>query len=595
MPTTNNNFFVYIGDNWEQINPDFTNEVEYLQQLIVILNNKIDKLTDNLEAVNSYTEIKNKIINLLKEKLKYYICDYPLPDDCYELGKLASVIKYNNMALIPSYYIDNQKGNDSNTGYTLFKPRKTLPNTLEDERKVSGIYLIRLLDSTQTYYIEDLVNSINDKNVWTVIVGNSLDNTQVKLESKTENYTEITPQLTIMHTTINNNLYLSPSSKINFVNIQTDGQIHINNGTVTTENLTQTNGTFIDNTNPNIILEDNATYSTSFADGAVTVAPTGNMIRIKDFDPLPNSTQISNLEELNTLINYLKTAINTDNTNIDELIDSIPDVNPYIDNLTIRIVDYLYKQFAGNQSILYQPITLTDYSTNEVLGELDEWYNGRSLANVLSDTTTVRNVKVAISNLFELILEITNSTNYTASTFRTLLNNNKISGLDMPSSTNVYNASNYSTGGEYQIPLPTDFKLENKGTQFNIANTDTAEFRFGYDNNDNNTQNYIQMLMTEDTITFNEVNGATTTPLTTFTLPDTTTTSKVIKWSLYARKDKTLNIIFNDETYETTLNQAISNPYLYINIPSNSTSLRRVTGTTAAQGITITEYPTRII
>ena len=50
MPTTNNNFFVYIGDNWEQINPDFTNEVEYLQQLIVILNNKIDEYYDRISA-----------------------------------------------------------------------------------------------------------------------------------------------------------------------------------------------------------------------------------------------------------------------------------------------------------------------------------------------------------------------------------------------------------------------------------------------------------------------------------------------------------------------------------------------------------------
>ena len=600
MPTTNNNFFVYIGDNWEQINPDFTNEIEYLQQLITILNGKIDRLTDNVESLNNYDDIKLKIRTLLQDKLKYYLYNYNLPSNVYDLAKLYSMIAYkdNNGTGKCTYYIDNRNGSDTNDGLSIFSPRKTLPSTLDETKALNGAIGVRLIDSPIPYDLSELARDISDPYIFLIFQGNHKDPSQVQLQNST--YAEFNMQgsmLAFFDLTIHNSLYIQKEGDIGFYNCNIDSNIYIepisDSNTIYLEKSDITLEDYYGSTEFNSIVpyfqstNDTLTFASQL--GMANMSALTYRLDYIDIEPT-NNTDINNLDDLTSYIQYLQKILNSESVNTTELINEIEPITISIDNNKRLIVsNTISNSNTKAYSILTAPLKIYDYNTNELLVNTNDWNNYYSLSSNIS-LDTPKNLKITISNIFEILYENSVKTTTTVANFRTALNNNKINGTNLPANTNVY-ATSYSNGGEYKYTLPSNFSLTVKNSHYTITNTGTAEYRFGYDNTDTDPQHYIQMLMTEDTITFNDINNGTTTQLHQFTLPSDTTNTTNITYTITYRTNGLLNIEFNGEKYNTVLTSPLSCSDWYINIPSNATSLRTI----AQGGIEVTEYPNPII
>ncbi len=600
--TTTNNFFVYADDSWKQINSDFTTEIDYLQQLILILNNKLDKLTDNVESLNNYEDIKNNIRNLLQNKLKFYLYNYTLPSDIYQLAKICSIINYKDENYNHcSYYIDNVNGSDENDGLSIFTPRKTLPQTLDSSLTYYGAIVVRLMDSPIPYNLSQLERNMESIDAALIYRGNYQDPSKVKIENNTYAEFKLNSSnqfLGFFHLTIDNSLYIQKEGKIAFYNcninsdiylepVSAENTVYLEKGRnfqeyLNSEEFTSTIAYF-HSTN------DTITFNDDVNSNLVYTYPTGYFLSPNDFKPLPANTNITNLEELTIFLNYLQNALGSENVNINNLIGSILTITPSINSSRqLTINDYLNTQQASIHSIFNAPIQIYNNDTNELVGEISsKWYNNYNIFNNINISSPV-NFKILIGNLFEILYAYIISTTVSSANLRTALNNNKISGTNILGSTFTYQ-STYSNGGEYyyNISNGTSYTISIDRMRFSVTNTDTAEFRFGYDYEDSNPQHYIQMLMCENSVIFNEVVGNTSSKLKEFTLPEDLSNSTNVPFSFTHRNNGELTIQFNDEEYITQLNTPLTSSIWYINIPTNTTSLRCV----AYNGIKITEYP----
>ncbi len=599
MPVTNN-FFVYVNDDWKQVNSDFTGEINYLQELILLINNKIDSLSNSIESINDYTVIKEKLIKTLKDKLQYYLYNYTFPNDAYKLAQLVSMV-IDNKDSVYSYYIDNVNGSDENTGASIFEPRKTLPKIADENRKKNSGYQIRLMDSPIPYNIEDLkFDDIGDYAGGITFYGNYQDISKVQITSKTTDYTELVYNgggIGFKNCTFTGNTYIQ-TNYIGFNAINITGNVNLDyiDGESSRNEKTLTiskPGISLSN----YILTDeyqDLVSKINFEEGDFNIlttggeyfsyAPQGLYGGYNDMAPLPTNQNISNLEELMVFVNYLQNVLDSNNPNLTTLINNIPIATPSVEDPSSRNLRVILDKYVSSETIYSYynaPIKMYNYDTNELLAETTLF----KYSNIALSSPT--NVKINIGNFFEFIYPFTMTTTVSKADLRTSLNTNKIEGGDLPSTLMTNNAT-LNDGGKWNYTLPgSNYELTIKGMRFYASATDSAEYRIGYDNTNSNPQHYIQILCNNGKIIFNEINGEAVNELVSYDL-SSYTVSKNVDLVFTHNTNGEISIKFGaNDKYTTTLNSALINPIWYINIPSKNSYIRCI----AYNGIEIVEYP----